>query len=262
VTFKRIVVGTDGSDSALRAVEHAAALAEKLGAELVVTHAHSKPRRAPESRERVTASYDIGASILRDVAAWHGERALLRPMLLQGPAAEALIAVARDEGADLLVVGNRGLGTRQLLIGNVPSKVAHRAPCTVLIVHTTDSMEGEPYARILIATDGSATAAGAVEAGGKLAAAVGAEVRLLYVGDPTPGTAILEEAARSLPVPALGRTVQGEPSGRIVQVAGEEGSDLIVVGNKGMIGARRFLASVPSKVSRHAPCHVLLVKTT
>jgi nucleotide-binding universal stress UspA family protein len=262
VTFKRIVVGTDGSDSAMRAVEHAAALAQKLGAELVVAHAHARPQRAAQSRERVSASYDIGASILRDVAAWHGKRTLLRPMLLQGPAAEALIGVARDEGADLLVVGNRGLGTRQLLIGNVPSKVAHRAPCTVLIVHTTDSVEGEPYARILIATDGSATASAAVEAGGQLAAAVAAEVRMLHVGDPEQGAGILEEASRSVPIQALGRTVQGEPANRIVEVAGEEACDLIVVGNKGMTGARRFLASVPSRVSRHAPCHVLLVKTT
>ena len=261
MTFRRILVGTDGSDSALRAVDHASALAAKVGAELLVTHAYPKPHQPPQARDRVTASYDIGASILRDASAWFQERAPIRPLLREGPAAETLIAAAREEQVDLLVVGNRGLGTRQLLIGSVPARVSHQAPCTVLIVHTTNGLEGEPYARALLATDGSPTASRAVAAGGELVATVGAEARLLHVGDRERGKGVLEEAARLCQAPALGRTVSGDPARRIVEVAREEGCDLIVVGNKGMTGARRFLASVPSRVSRHAPCHVLLVKT-
>ena len=260
MTFRRMVVGTDGSDSAMRAVDHAARLAANIGAELIVTHALPRRRKPTAARDRVTASYDIGTSILRDAAAWYRDRVDVRSLLREGPAADTLIAAAREEDADVLVVGNRGLGTRKLLIGNVPSRVAHRAPCAVLIVHTTDSIDVEPYRKVLLATDGSPTAAVAVAAGGELAAALGAEVRLLHVGDPSHG--VLEEAARSLPVRALGRTMAGEPAARIVEVAGEEVCDLIVVGNKGMTGSRRFLASVPSRVARHAPCHVLLVKTT
>jgi nucleotide-binding universal stress UspA family protein len=262
LTFKRLLVGTDGSDSAMRALDHASALAGKLGAELIVTHAYSKPQRASESRDRVTASRDIGASILRDASAWFRERATIRPLLREGPAADTLIASARDEGADLIVVGNRGLSTRQLLIGSVPAKVAQHAPCTVLIVHTTDSLEDEPYTRVLMATDGSSTAASAIQIGGGLAAAVGAEARVIHVGEEARGTEVLDQAARLLPVTALGRTVAGDPAKRIVEVAQDEGCDLIVIGNKGMTGARRFLASVPSKVARHAKAHVLLVKTT
>jgi nucleotide-binding universal stress UspA family protein len=262
VTFRRLVVGTDGSDSARRAVDHAARLAARIDAEVVVTHALPRRRRPAHDRDRVTASYDIGTSILRDAAAWYRDRVDIRSLLREGPAAEALIAAAREEHADLLVVGNRGLGTRQLMIGNVPSRVAHHAPCTVLIVHTTDSIDEEPYRKVLVATDGSPTATAAVAAGGELAAVLGAEVRLLHVGDPARGATVLEEAARSLPVRALGRTVAGEPGARIVEVAGEERCDLVVVGNKGMTGSRRFLASVPSRVARHSPCHVLLVKTT
>jgi nucleotide-binding universal stress UspA family protein len=262
MTFRRMVVGTDGSDSAMRAVDHAARLAATIGAQLIVTHALPRRRKPTPARDRVTASYDIGTSILRDAAAWYRDRVDVRSLLREGPAADTLIAAAREEDADVLVVGNRGLGTRKLLIGNVPSRVAHRAPCAVLIVHTTDSIDVEPYRKVLLATDGSPTAAVAVAAGGELAAALGAEVRLLHVGDPSHGTGVLEEAARSLPVRALGRTVAGEPAARIVEVAGEEGCDLIVVGNKGMTGGRRFLASVPSRVARHSPCHVLLVKTT
>jgi nucleotide-binding universal stress UspA family protein len=262
VIFKRIIVGTDGSDSARRAVDHAAVLAGKLDAELIVMHALAKPRKPPRDRDRVTASYDIGASILRDAAAWYGDRVEVRSLLREGPAADALVAAAREEDADLLVVGNRGLGTRKLLIGNVPARTAHRAPCSVLIVHTTDSMDTEPYGKALLATDGSPTAARAVALGGAVAAAVGAEIRLVHVGEPSRGAALLSEAARSLGVAALGKTVGGEPASRIVELARAEGCDLLVVGNKGMLGARRFMTSIPSRVARHAPCHVLLVKTT
>ena len=56
---------------------------------------------------------------------------------------------------------------------------------------------------------------------------------------------------------------QGSPADAILDVAEETGADLIVVGNKGMTGAERFLlGSVPNKVSHHAPCSVLIVRTT
>ena len=56
--------------------------------------------------------------------------------------------------------------------------------------------------------------------------------------------------------------LQGDPADAILDVAEERGSDLIVVGNKGMTGAKRFLlGSVPNKVSHHAPCSVLIIRT-
>ena len=76
----------------------------------------------------------------------------------------------------------------------------------------------------------------------------------------------LAEAAKA--VEAAGVEVQtfarqGEPADAILDVAEEENADLIVVGNKGMTGAKRFLlGSVPNKVSHHAPCSVLIVQTT
>jgi nucleotide-binding universal stress UspA family protein len=55
---------------------------------------------------------------------------------------------------------------------------------------------------------------------------------------------------------------QGDPADAILDVAEERGSDLIVIGNKGMTGAKRFLlGSVPNKVSHHAPCSVLIIRT-
>ena len=56
---------------------------------------------------------------------------------------------------------------------------------------------------------------------------------------------------------------QGDPADAILDVAEEQGADLIIVGNKGMTGAKRFLlGSVPNKVSHHAPCSVLIIRTT
>jgi nucleotide-binding universal stress UspA family protein len=228
--YRRIVVGTDGSDSAARAVRHAAWLAETLGAELLVSHAYAKTREDPASPERV------GASVLRDACA-DVASASPRPLLRTGEAAGALVSLARDEAADMIVVGNRGLGNRRVLMGTVPGRVAQRAPCDVLIAHTTDDEKREPYRRILLATDRSATAERAAALGRALAEAVSAETEELHV-------------------------TEGEPADGIVRAAAERAADVVVVGNRGLTGARRYLASVPSRVARRAPCHVLLVKTT
>jgi nucleotide-binding universal stress UspA family protein len=71
------------------------------------------------------------------------------------------------------------------------------------------------------------------------------------------------EAARSAGVEVVTYARQGDPADAILDVAEEQGADLIVVGNKGMTGARRFLlGSVPNRVSHHAPCSVLIIRTT
>jgi len=119
------------------------------------------------------------------------------------------------------------------------------------------------YSKILIATDGSPTAAHAARIGADLAKATGAKALLLHVGEPGDGAAVLNKALADLAIPADTRTVDGDPADKILEVAEDEGADLIVIGNKGMTGARRFLlGSVPNQVSHHAPCNVLIVKTT
>ena len=229
MTYRRILVGTDGSDSADRALDHAAWLARAVGAELLISHAWGGPQEREESR-------DLGASVLRDACARLAEPPVPRPMLRRGDATDALIAVAREEEADLIVVGNRGLGGRRVLMGTVAARVAGRAPCDVLIVHTVlDTPPG--CARILIGTDRSSTAERAAATGTALAEALGAEREVLQV-------------------------THEEPAAGLVRAASDRGADLIVIGNKGVVGARRFLTSVPSRVARAAPCHVLLVKTT
>ena len=122
------------------------------------------------------------------------------------------------------------------------------------------------YKKVLIATDGSVTASHAAEVGMDVAKASGAEVLLLHVGDPKDGKMVLSQAEKAHAksgVTIKTQTVSGDPADMICEVAERDGVDLIVVGNKGMTGAKRFLlGSVPNQVSHHAPCNVLIVKTT
>jgi len=146
MAYRRMVVGTDGSESASMAVRHAAELAASFGAELVAvtafapSHALDAAReQAPEEiRWRIT---DIGAAEehaeeARRIADEAGvKRTRLRAS--DGDAATVLINVAEDVGADCIVVGSRGMSSAsRFVLGNVPNGVSHHAPCDVLIVHT------------------------------------------------------------------------------------------------------------------------------
>lgn len=121
------------------------------------------------------------------------------------------------------------------------------------------------YKKILIATDGSPTAGKAAQRGIEIARKLGSQVILLSVGDPEVAGPVVEQAARALGdgVTITPRSMQGQPADVILTVADEEDVDLIVVGNKGMTDAKRFLlGNVPNQISHHAPCNVLIVKTT
>jgi nucleotide-binding universal stress UspA family protein len=119
------------------------------------------------------------------------------------------------------------------------------------------------YTKILIATDGSETAGRAARIGAELAKKMGASTLLLHVGDRTDGLAVLDKASKAIGGATESKTVTGDAADKILEVAETDGVDLIVIGNKGMTGARRFLlGSVPNQVSHHAPCNVLIVKTT
>jgi nucleotide-binding universal stress UspA family protein len=122
------------------------------------------------------------------------------------------------------------------------------------------------YKKVLIATDGSATAAHAAGIGIDVAKASKAEALILHVGDPKDGKKVLSKVEKDLAASKVKlhtMSVSGDPADMICEVAEKEGVDLIVVGNKGMTGAKRFLlGSVPNQVSHHSPCNVLIVKTT
>ncbi|WP_320671404.1 universal stress protein [Patulibacter defluvii] len=126
--FEKIVVGTDGSPTALVALRHAIRLAAAGGASIDVVTAHDPEREGdPEA-------------ILRDAEAVvrEGGVADVRTHAVPGDPAEAIIRLTDRVKGDLIVIGNKGMtGTKRFLLGSVPDKISHHADASVLIVHTT-----------------------------------------------------------------------------------------------------------------------------
>ena len=120
------------------------------------------------------------------------------------------------------------------------------------------------YRKILVASDGSKTAAKAVGRAAEVARATGATVTVLTVGPAEKALKTAQaEAARLSDLAVQTKVDQGDPTQVILDEAMTGGYDLLVVGNKGMTGASRFLlGSVPNKISHHAPCALLIVRTT
>jgi nucleotide-binding universal stress UspA family protein len=147
-SYQRIIVGTDGSETSLRAVDRAGALAGDSSAELVLVCAYE-----PASRDEISAAADalkdeayqvVGSapaeSVLRDAAdrARSAGANKIDTVAVQGNPVDVLGKTVDERGADLLVVGNVGLNTLSgRLLGSVPQSVARRSGVDVLIVHTS-----------------------------------------------------------------------------------------------------------------------------
>jgi nucleotide-binding universal stress UspA family protein len=140
--YQRIVVGTDGSDRAGRAVGQAAQLAGLTGASLHLVQGCGSPivvspygdTVGADPRETVSACVDA-LTPLADELRGEGLDVEIHVRPVSGPT--ALCEVAEQIDADLIVVGNRGMTGARRMLGSVPNSVAHHAPCAVLIV-TTD----------------------------------------------------------------------------------------------------------------------------
>lgn len=120
------------------------------------------------------------------------------------------------------------------------------------------------YRDIVVGTDGSVTASEAVRRAVELGRATGATVHVVYIGAPDRSESILRQAVEPYPEDDV-RTLhrEGDPAEMLVKAAADLDAGCIVVGNRGMRGARRFvLGSVPNSVSHNAPCDVLIAATT
>lgn len=136
--FEKILVGTDGSESATRAVGRAVEIARQDGAELIVVHAHPDPNVGYALADDASPSLDRAREIVRDIETKHAADINVRTIVREGEAAGVLLDVAEEEKVGLIVVGNRGMaGAKRFLQGSVPNRVSHHAECDVLIVHTT-----------------------------------------------------------------------------------------------------------------------------
>lgn len=149
--YKNIVVGTDGSETAGVAVSHAASLAKATGAKLHIVHAYQ-----PVSFSVAAMSASSGGPVIdldrlnngiADSANSICEQACrdagsdgitVESHSVAGDPGEALITVCKSVNADVLVVGNRGMqGKKRFMLGSVPNKISHHAPCSLLIVDTS-----------------------------------------------------------------------------------------------------------------------------
>jgi nucleotide-binding universal stress UspA family protein len=146
--FRSIVVGTDGSETATQAVRQAVELASATNSRIELVSAYepiSGQRLREESqqvpgdlqwmvnpREDVDATLDAATELAAEMGVDVQRHAR------QGDPADAILDVAEETKADLIVVGNKGMtGARRFLLGSVPNKVSHHAPCSVLIIRTT-----------------------------------------------------------------------------------------------------------------------------
>lgn len=149
MTYRTVVVGTDGSPTAEEAVRQAGDLAAAAGARLVVVSAyeHHRGDHPPDVAEEdvpaelrwiITdqAQAEALANAGREVARAAGASGVV-VRASAGDAAGVLIDVAEEFDADAIIVGSRGLTGAGRFLGSVASTVAHHAPCDVLVVHTT-----------------------------------------------------------------------------------------------------------------------------
>jgi nucleotide-binding universal stress UspA family protein len=142
--FSSIVVGTDGSKTADRALTRALGLARLTGGRLHVVSAYAPaPAKVSGAPASEAAEWSVGPDFeVEGVLDRAGDRARSEGVEIKahspkGDPADAILAVSKEIDADLIVLGSRGMQGARRVLGSVPNKVSHRAPCDVLIVHTT-----------------------------------------------------------------------------------------------------------------------------
>lgn len=267
--FRRVLVGTDGSERAEEAVRQGARLAALGAGMLEVVYVVDTGRVHDEDVRR-----EAGDALARaaDLAGEVGAAADVR--VLAGAPANALVAEAGEEGVDLVCVGpDAGLLGGAIRVGHVAAHVMRNAPCSVLLARRPRA-GGFPR-RILCGVDGSDASVDTAMLAAGIAVAARAQLRLLHVipvfrGGETEWTLDEEEpsppelepsvlAASSRGVVPVREMAMGRPEHALVAAAGREETDLLVVGHRGVRGVKRvLLGSVSEHCAAHAPCSVLI----
>jgi nucleotide-binding universal stress UspA family protein len=137
--FRSIVVGTDGSETADEAVRQAAELAALLGARAHVVCAYeTSGDDGPDGDGWARGTHEaVDATLARSAAVFAAAGVEVDLYPQRGDPADSILDVAEERNADLIIVGNRGrTGAKRFLLGSVPNRISHHAPCTVLIIRT------------------------------------------------------------------------------------------------------------------------------
>ena len=291
--FNTILVPTDGSDDATLAAQVATDLAQRTDAAIHLAHDWQLVTYAGDpylypgtlTDDYFTLYDESGRAILEQaserVAALGGTVA--QTHLLQGRPSDTMAALAGTIGADLIVVGSRGLGPlRRLVLGSVSDGIAHHAPCPVLTVR--GGADAWPPQRVVVGDDGSEIADRAAQLAGRIAVLCGAKGVVVrgYQPLPTPdpdrpggphrhdemveaAEVAIEQRAAELAGVFGGRLdarlAIGDPADLLVTTAEiADAPALLVVGSRGLGAFQRFrLGSTSTKVLHAAHCPVLVV---
>jgi CDGSH-type Zn-finger protein/nitrite reductase/ring-hydroxylating ferredoxin subunit len=244
VERKKIVIGV-GAQTGPVTLATGAMITSAIGSELHLVYAGEEDEIVATARDIVDAA-GVG-------------RAEVSSTTEAGSPVGVLTRFATDNQSELLILERGGRH-----MSHVPHQISYHSPCDVLIVKADRPERPERYRRILIATDGSATADRAARRGYTLANALGATVDLVFVGHPATGELIIADTIHTVGEDVETRSwmLEGDPVRRILETAENSNSDLIVVGNKGMTRTRMMLGfSVPGGVVDGALCDVLLCRT-
>lgn len=289
----RIVMGVDGSDSSRAAVQLVAATGWPPETKVRLVSAFESPSARTDlaaSPPDRTTDDDLQRTLfdtLRGVSGPLRRRGLdTETVVARGRAAEVLLAEAEDLGADLIVVGNRGLGTAaSVLLGSVSATLVDHADCPVLVAR------GPSISRILIATDGSRSSEAIPDALAAWDVFQDLPIDVLCVAPPTrrgEGATMApmiagwqsslvdashevdrylvmadEMAARLVAagMRANSSVRRGEAAAEIETAALDLGADLIITGSRGLSGLQRLLlGSVAHRVLLHSQCSVLVMR--
>ena len=282
---EKILLASEGSEDAALAARAAIDIVQKTGAELHVVHAwHSLPSTRFESYVRSQLEQEAHAVIAGQVELIEDDGAnVAEAHLREGPAVDEILDLAEEVGADLIVIGSRGLGAvKRVVLGSVSEGIVRHATRPVLVLRRG----GWPPERVVIGDDGS----GAAEEAGELAAGLGrlfeAKVMMVRAYPKLPAMDIegrelnarmvddelrreerklreratrIQEAHEILPEIRLSA---GDPAARLLEAAEEGGAPektLIAIGSRGLGAMRRLrLGSVSTKVLHAAKGPVLV----
>ncbi len=291
--IENILAAVDFSESSNSALKVAVGLAKRFSVELQVVHAFEAPLP-------LFSSYGLSIppgfiSEARDVVARRLEKSSQRAAaagvkvkfhLGTGPAADAIVDLARELGTDLIVMGTRGhTGLAHLVLGSVAEHTVRDAPCSVLTVKGGGIVAMKTIEKIVVAVDFSEHADQALDAAVEFAKQFGGSLHLVHALDfriplMTPSevvipTAFIEEARNAAAskldvlvqkvategVTATSHLSEVPAASAIVELAEKLEADLIVMGTRGHTGLKHvLLGSVAERTLRHAPCSVLTVK--
>jgi nucleotide-binding universal stress UspA family protein len=283
--FARLLVPTDFSAPSDAALEHARTFARSFGGALHLLHVTGDAGTPPHVPGNPRDCEPAALRQLRDRLTEADRRRRLTVRVMEGSdPAQKIVGYARSLPADLIIMGTHGRsGVAHLLLGSVAEKVVRTAPCPVLTARAAPAAGG--FTRILVPTDFSGPSDAALDCARLLALRFSASIHLLHVlEDPRmegpfgsevfvsesadARAARFKEARERLShrVSAYDRdrrhmtteVILGAPARTIVDYAGDNTFDLIVMGTHGRTGLAHLLTgSVAERVVRHAACPVI-----